>query len=64
MGMICTRCYQKTPYEVDAEILRKLPHKVIIDLCENWRCNDCLEEVEADTAKTENRPQSTTQPLP
>ena len=57
MGMICTKCHQETPGDIDDATLNKLiktrlGRETIIELCQNWRCNECMDEDEQD-AKAE-----------
>lgn len=42
-GMICTNCHRQTGVELECETLSV---EAIIVLCENWRCNDCLDDLE------------------
>jgi len=49
MSMVCTKCHQETPGNIDGAYLKKLwktrlGRQTIIDLCNNWRCNECNEE--------------------
>lgn len=42
-GMTCTQCFCETGTEPD---LSSFPVKVRIEMCENWLCDTCLNDLE------------------
>ena len=44
-GMTCTQCFKQTDVEPD---LSAFPVKLKIEMCENWLCDACLEDLECE----------------
>lgn len=42
-GMTCTQCFKQTDTEPKFD---GFPAKVVIAMCENWLCDQCLNDVE------------------
>jgi len=42
--MTCTKCFRDTGVKLDLK--PRMPVSVVIDLCENWLCDDCLDDAE------------------
>jgi hypothetical protein len=52
-GMTCTNCFRQTGMEPDFSGLNA---DAITDLCKNWRCVDCLDELDREAVERGEHP--------
>lgn len=43
-GMTCTQCFRQT--DIEPPTTREFPAKLIVEMCEKFLCDSCLDELE------------------
>lgn len=59
MGMTCTVCFKQTGQEPD---FSGLGVEAITELCKNWRCDDCLDDLDREAVERGEHPPTQTLP--